>query len=240
MDFFDMMYRYLTGSNDGLIGKLRQHQDTFDIHIPDNFVPECNVIPNELLDQLDSKPKFLTRGSMAYIYKAKYQGDKISIKIIPPNIKTHIIPTQLSTLDKMKCIKYFNSNLVGPIEDVKDGLENETSMDNEYNNYKKMLQTNPEKYNISLVTPIDKLCNNDHFVYKYIKGKPLKSLLGKSQDIINDCLSRIIQWTMEATFRGILIADVNVGNFLYDEHTNTIYAIDYGSVVESQDLADKS
>ena len=240
MDFVDTVYRYITGSNDGLLGKLRQHQDTFNLHLPDDFVPEDNVVGKELSDKLDTVPKFLARGSMAYIYKAKYHGTKIAIKVIPPNIKNHSIPKQLSTLDKLTYIKYFNPDLVGPIEDVKAGLKQETSMDNEYTNYQKMLKTNPDKYNISLVTPVDELCNDDYFVYEYIKGKPLASLLGKSQDTINDCLSRIIQWSMEATFRGILIADINVGNFLYNESTDTIYAIDYGSVVESQELTAKS
>lgn len=240
MNFADTMYRYITGSNDGLLGKLRQHQDTFNIHLPQDFVPESNVLGTELLERLDTEPRFLTRGSMAYIYKAKYQGRKISIKVIPPRMKNDIIPKQLSTLDNMTYIKYLNPNLAGPVLDVKKGLQKETSMSNEYRNYHLMLKTQPEQYNISLVNPVDELCSDDYFVYDYIKAKPLKSLLSRPQTVINDCLSRIIQWAMLATFRGVLIADINVGNFLYDETTNTIYAIDYGSVVESQELTAKS
>lgn len=157
-------------------------------------------------------------------------------------IKYFTKPTKPKPIPKfigMHCREQ-NCNLVEPILNIKEGLEKETSMDNEYKNYQKMLKTCPEKYNISLVTPVKDLCNDDYFVYEYIKGKQLKSLLGTHQDIINDYLSRIIQWAMEASFRGILIADINVGNFLYDEITDTIYAIDYGSIVESHDLIDKS
>lgn len=241
MDFADTIYRYITGSNDGLLGKLRQHQDTFNISIPENFIPETGVISTSLLESLDTEPKFLTRGSMAYIYTSKFRNKKITIKVIPPFIKKHSIPKQLSTLDKMTYIKYFNTNLVAPILDVKDGLQKEISMKNEFDNYLKMLKTKPENYRISLVNPIEELCDDDHFVYHYIKAKPLKSLLKtKNQELINQCLSRIIQWSMESTFNGILIADINVGNFLYDETSDMIFAIDYGSVIESEELTEKS
>lgn len=237
MDVLDTLYRYITGANDGLVGKLQQHQDTF---IPDErFIPEDDVLSFELLEKLEKEPKFLTRGSIAYIYTSKYNKKKITIKAVSKHMKETIIPKQQSLLDKMTYIKYLNSSLVEPIMDVKKGLLLETSMKNEYDNYKKLTNSNPEKNGISLVECIEELCTEDVFVYTYIKAKPLTTILKMEQTKINEILSRIIRWVIESTYNGIMIPDINVGNFLYNVENDIIYAIDYGSIIESPELVEK-
>lgn len=261
MDFLDTMYRYITGSNDGLLGKLCQHTGTF--HVDASYVPEENVCAQTLVDRLDRTPVFYTRGSMAYIYKGRYAGTKIIIKVIPPTIKqsTH---KQLTVLEHMKAIQFLNPTLADPLDEVQQGLRREMCMRNEYHNYKVLCTTNHARYGVSLVEPIDDLCDDAHFVYKYIKAQPLTSILSLDQSTINDCVARIIKWTLESSYRGamvdiestqiehqrstireanlmqsIMIADINVGNFLYNHETHHIYAIDYGSIIQSPLLTEK-
>lgn len=231
----DVIYRYIRGSNIGMMGKLNQHSDTF---TPDmNNIPPANeVISKKILDKLDNAkvyPKF--RGSMGIIYAGYYDGKKIAIKIVPESTKK-IVNDETWVLNCLGICNIVNKSMIDVVKDLELRIKNELSMDVEYKNWSLINQDTLKSFGCRTVRPIHSLCDSDHFVYEYENYKSMRTYI----DILdvakkNDIYMRIASMYLQSQMNNIFIGDLNCGNFLYDKDLDEIIVIDYGCVMETNE-----
>ena len=68
MNYISTFYRYMSGNNEGMVGKINQHNDVFVENMKD--VPKANeIISESLISKLDDDEIIAKhRGSMGIIY----------------------------------------------------------------------------------------------------------------------------------------------------------------------------
>lgn len=225
----NVIYRYIRGSNIGLLGKLNQHSDTY---TPDmNNIPSAGeAISNELLVKLNNVvPKH--RGSMGIIYVGYYNDKKIAVKVIPENVKK-IVNDETWVLNLTRICSLVNKPMVDIVKDLELRIKQELRMDVEYQNWSLVSQLHLASFGCRVLRPIVSLCDSDHFVYEYEPHKSITKyipILEESKKI--DIYTRIVSVFLSSQLDNIYIGDLNSGNFLYDEHSNEIIIIDYGCVM---------
>jgi predicted unusual protein kinase regulating ubiquinone biosynthesis (AarF/ABC1/UbiB family) len=231
----NVIYRYIMGSNVGMLGKLNQHKD--------NFVPDMNDIPLaveiisiDLLIKLDDgkiSPKH--RGSMAIIYQGNYKGQKVAIKVIPDSVK-NIINDEMWLFHCIQLISTANNSMVDIVKDIQVKIRNELKMDLEYNNWGLIKKDILRPFGARTVRPIHSLCDSDHFVYNYELHKTIiKCIPSLSDSKKYDIYIRIIHIYFTLQLNNVFIGDPNPGNFLYDPVGDEIIVIDYGCVIETDE-----
>jgi len=234
MNYFNTLHRYISGNNEGMVGKISQHNDIF-IENMDN-VPKANeIISKELLSKLDDKEIVAKhRGTMGIIYQGHYKEKKISIKVIPENIKK-IINEETSILNIAYLFGIINKGIIDLSEDLQLRIKNELKMDLEYNNYY-LVHNNPniKLFKSRTVNVIDFLCDSDHFVYEYEDHDMINKyipILSENKRI--DICIRIISIYFQLQSDNIFMGDLNFGNFLYDFNNDEIILIDYGCILKT-------
>jgi predicted unusual protein kinase regulating ubiquinone biosynthesis (AarF/ABC1/UbiB family) len=241
MNYISTFYRYMSGNNEGMVGKINQHNDVFVENMKD--VPKANeIISESLISKLDDDEIIAKhRGSMGIIYVGHYGGKKISIKVVPKNIK-NIIDDETSILDFAQLFGVLNTSIVKISEDLQLRIKNELRMDLERENYS--LMDNHPKIKLfggRTVKIIDNLCDSDHLVYEYENCDTIdKYIVSLSEEKRIDICDRIISIYFQLQKDDIFVGDVNSGNFLYDMEKDEIVLIDYGCIIRTTEKFRKS
>ena len=192
MNVINILYRYMTGNNEGMIGKMNQHNDIF-VENMDNLPDATQILSRDLIAKLDNSeivPKH--RGSMGIIYQGKYGGKNISIKVIPDSIKD-IVNDETSALNFIYLLSMINKSIVDVAEDLQLRIRNELKMDLEYSNYCLIKEHHLHPFGGRTVDVIHPLCDSDHFVYIYEQHDTIdKCILSLTEDKKVDIYARII------------------------------------------------
>lgn len=229
----DVIYRYIKGSNIGILGKLNQHTNTFTPEM-DNIPPATEIISNKLLIKLDNSkvyPKH--RGSMGIIYAGFYDGKKIAIKVIPESTKS-AVNNETWVLNAIGICNMVNKSMVDVVKDLEIRMKKELRMDIEYHNWSLIKQERLTPFRCRTIKPIHSLCDSEHFVYEYEPYKNINKyipLLDSEKKI--DIYTRIVSVYLQSQLDNVYIGDLNCGNFLYDEDYDEIIIVDYGCIMET-------
>jgi len=222
----------MCGNNEGMVGKLNQHNDIF-IENMDNLPAATQIISRDLIDKLDNSeivPKH--RGSMGIIYQGKYEGKNVSIKVIPDNIKD-IVNNETSALNFVNLLSMINKSIVDVAEDLQLRIRNELKMDLEYSNYCLIRKHHLHPFGGRTVDVIHPLCDSSHFVYIYEQHNTIdKCISSLTEEKKVDIYTRIISMYFKLQLDNIFIGDLNCGNFLYNIVDDEIIVIDYGCIIE--------
>ena len=225
-----IIYRYIIGDMDGIVGKINQHKNTFNYNYLDNLPDTQDIISKNLLEKLDDLPIAKYRGSIGIIYTSSYKNNTIAIKVVSKETNKKI----LSETVALNLIGSLKSNYLNSVNDMVETLEKETNMEFEYKNCKnihKYLDNNI--YGVEFLKPIDELCNKNEFVYCFEEAIPIIEIKTKlSKNKINDICKRFVLFHIDTIHnKNILFGDINIGNILYNINTDKIIVIDYGCVV---------
>lgn len=231
MYMFKFFKRYIFNDMDGLLGKLNQHTDNYEINY--NTISEpCDVINSKILEQLDDYPFPYSRGSVGYIYKAKWCNKDIIIKIISPEIlKT--IEEEKKTINILGDVK---KNITDITVEISQMLNQESNLRLEKENCLILRDSQLHlNYNIKILKPIESLCDQDHFSYLYEEGIPILDILNLDipKEQIHQIANRLVLYYYDLLHnKDILLGDLNPGNILYNHKLDQIIILDYGCVFE--------
>ena len=230
MFLINSLKRYLINDMDGIIGKINQHCNTFEVDL-NNIPAGRSIISSTLLDQLEVEPTTFSKGSIGYIYISKYYNKKIAIKIISSEIKDKVYNDVKST----NLISNIKSNISEIGTEISNTIINELNMINELENcYLLHNESNHLFYDVKFLQPIKDLCSTKEFVYyfeeaisllemkKYLNVEDIHKIAKKIVLFYFDCLHN----------RDILLGDININNILYQVETKKIIILDYGNITK--------
>lgn len=237
MDHLTTMYRYLVGSNEGVLGKYKQHAGTFQTNISD--APMANeIFKPSFLQKLDTPPVARHHGSIAHIYCADLNGEKIAIKAVSERHR-QIIKQENRVIQSMAYIPFINRSIRQPVRDFGNRMKDEIDMGKELANYRLLQTTSMSRFGIRTVQAIERLCDSDKFVYRYVDASPLESIHRLRETKKNQIINRIVTWILHSNYtHSVMYGDCNAGNFLYHHQTDTIVVLDYGCVIAMTEESD--
>lgn len=232
---FELLRRFWSVKDDGIFGKINQHLDSFDPLI--NKMPTAPPsIPLCILEQLDEVPKPAFRGTIGSIYVSTFNGDKIAIKTVLEETIGHL----RADIQLLKVVSlptsFINANIPTMVEDICDHVTRELKMNLELQNcinLKKLINESDFRSSFRTLSPIDALCTDDCFVYKYDNGISMsKFSQHNSKQIVNVICKNLTQLFLTAMFdSNTLIGDLNEGNVLICKSTQVVTILDYGCII---------
>lgn len=233
---FAIVNRYFFGNdNDGLIGKLQQHRGTFK-RSTEGFPDAKEIISGKVLDLLDGTPVIRHCGSIGAIYVGRYKGHDIALKVVLDSTRSNI-DTDMAGLNFVGIMGRMMNNRTNEIvSELSRNVVMELDMRREWSWCKRIKNELPlAKYGMRVLHPVRKLCkisDGTCFAYVYDSAIPLETIsLDASK--INDICHRICLFffhSMHNVERPVILGDINIGNFLYDQDSDEIVLIDYGCV----------
>jgi len=233
MDSLKTIYRYISGNNEGLVGKINQHKNNF-VENMNNVPNASSILSNNILKRLDNNDIIAKhRGSIGVIYVGYLNGKKIAIKVVPENVKK-IVMQDLSIFKMFNLIGLVNFRISELSEDISMRLKLELSMRNELNNYKLLNKFKFSEYNMRLLNVHENLCTDKYFIYDYEDCENLiKNINGLDDKKRLKIYKRILDLFFQIQMNNLFLGDLNEGNFLYDKEADEIILIDYGSVIKT-------
>lgn len=230
MFLINSLKRYLISDMDGIIGKINQHCNTFEINL-NNIPPGNSIISTTLLNKLEVEPQSFSKGSIGYIYISMYNNNKIAIKIISPEIKDKVYNDVKST----NFIGNLKSNISEIGKEISHTILNELNMIKEHENCHLLHnESNHLFYDVKFLQPIEELCTKNEFVYYYEDAISLLEM--KNHLNIEDrhkVAKKIVLFYFDCLHnRDILLGDININNILYQIETEKIIILDYGNITK--------
>jgi len=226
MDTLKFAYRYISGDMNGAVGKINQYNDTYAPSGLNNLPDITTTLSEKLLNAVDSTPIAKFSGSVGTIYTSSYKNNIIAIKTVTKEKKEIV----MSDLNAMKTM--IRSRLIrGPVlTNIYNSLKQELDMDIEF---KSSLILNDKlknnNYGFEFLNPINELCSKNEFVYHYVEGNPIMSVI--NDDNKYDIARRLVLFYFDTVFnKCILLGDINERNILYNNDTNKLTLIDYGTI----------
>ena len=236
MDLISLLYKSVTGNNEsGILGKIKQHRGKYNNQSAITDAPSpIDAFPAEFIVKLDDMPTIKYRGSIGFIYISHYKTHKIAIKHVPTNIKNNLQSDIRASNIFGKLSSIINPSANQMITEITKTVSKELEMKLELSWCIELSKYQPtfQNYNCKLLQAIPELSTNDNFVYLFDKGKSLSSIKEIPIEKRNDIAKRIA--LVYFTFihkHNILFGDLNEGNFLYDSEGDWITFIDYGCII---------
>lgn len=238
---FGIVNRYFFGNeNDGLIGKLQQHQGTFK-RSTEGFPNAIEIIPKNVLSLFEGTPIIRHCGSIGAIYVGKYKGHDVALKVVLDSTRSNI-DTDMTGLNLVGIMGSMMNNRTNEIvSELSRNVIMELDMRREWSWCKRIKNELPLKdYGMRVLRPVRKLCKLSDgacFAYVYDSAVPLDTV-SLDQSKTDDICRRICLFffhSMHNVERPVVLGDINIGNFLYDQDSDEIVLIDYGCVSYSTD-----
>ena len=228
MDTFRVLYRYVSGDQEGMIGKVLQHTDQY---TGQDLPQDADELERSLVRSLDRDPVAAYRGTVGVVFRSSYRGSEVSIKAVMDSTRRSIESEQAAA----NLMGLFGPAVMGEIaRSASAQLDRELDMRHELDAcrlVRKRLSGIASQNRVEFLKPVRDLCSPRAFVYHHVNALPLETACRDMSpaDVLDVC-RRIVRLYFGALHHhGVLLGDLNLGNFLY--RSSTLVVIDYGCVV---------
>jgi len=184
-------------------------------------------ILKELISKgIDLNPVPINSGSIALVFKGKYNNQDVAIKILRNNIENKIVNVIDTLLFIGNTLRLYN--FVTFIMSIKTKLLEQISLDKEADSIK--LFGILKHKNIKTITPYLELCTKNYIVMEFINGKTIFQL---TEDEKIKCLDVYIKFMIYTLFnRHLIHLDFHPGNVLFiTEDTFKVCPLDLGLIM---------
>lgn len=167
-------------------------------------------------------------GSMANIYRGKLNSIDVAVKQIKTDAPAKVARDCTTLMGFSVAAQWMNGSAARLLRDVAHAASRELDLERELD-MALLIHCHAQKYGASTPKYILELCDSDSLVYEYVSGSSLNEL--KAHQISETVGIRIVETFFGLLHEhGILLVDVNPGNFVYDQTTDKLTLVDFGAV----------